>query len=127
MTPADATKAVLVGFARGEKAFGVKARGILCCIRAHPNWSHDILQLAKENKLVAFLGLLYVLLVISFVYFVVLCHRSLRAFIYCFRYMGIVGIDIAGCAHGGADEQMEKEKENEEVFQVWFFTGKTFK
>jgi hypothetical protein len=40
-------KAVSRGFARGELAFGVKARQILCCIRGFEDWNQELLDLGR--------------------------------------------------------------------------------
>uniref|UniRef100_A0A914VFJ6 adenosine deaminase n=1 Tax=Plectus sambesii TaxID=2011161 RepID=A0A914VFJ6_9BILA len=47
VNPAAVVQAISKGFERGEKDFGVKARSILCCIRGHPDWNHEILELGQ--------------------------------------------------------------------------------
>ena len=81
VNPKMVVDSFLKGLKRGEAAFGVKARVILCCISGHSHWSEDVLDLALAN-----------------------------------RDNGVVGIDIAGCAHSGALEKYEAI--NQKVFEV---------
>ncbi|CAJ0579702.1 unnamed protein product, partial [Mesorhabditis spiculigera] len=46
----DVIRAVHRGFARAKADFGVEARSILCCIRAHDEWNQEILKLVDEFR-----------------------------------------------------------------------------
>lgn len=50
ITPEEAIVAITEGLAEGERDFGCKARSILCCIRPHPAWSYEVVQLAKKYR-----------------------------------------------------------------------------
>uniref|UniRef100_A0A0N5D5N4 Adenosine deaminase n=1 Tax=Thelazia callipaeda TaxID=103827 RepID=A0A0N5D5N4_THECL len=49
LEPEDVIRAVKAGFDRGEKAFGVKARSILCCIHGFHDWNNEILELGTTK------------------------------------------------------------------------------
>lgn len=46
----DILEAVLRGFAKGEKSFGLTVRTILCCIRGLPHFSRDILRQCEKYR-----------------------------------------------------------------------------
>ncbi|XP_051516944.1 adenosine deaminase-like isoform X1 [Myxocyprinus asiaticus] len=48
VTPEDVVRLVNQGFSEGEKAFKIKARSILCCMRHMPNWSMEVVELCKK-------------------------------------------------------------------------------
>ncbi|VDM44681.1 unnamed protein product [Toxocara canis] len=48
LEPRGVVEAVKRGFDRGEAAFGIKARSILCCICGYPDWNHEVLELAQS-------------------------------------------------------------------------------
>ncbi|XP_059396857.1 adenosine deaminase-like [Carassius carassius] len=48
ITPDDVVDLVNKGFREGEKAFKIKVRSILCCMRHMPNWSMDVVELCKK-------------------------------------------------------------------------------
>lgn len=48
ITPKTVVQSVCRGFERGQKDFKVKARQLLCCIRAHPHWTLEVLELVKQ-------------------------------------------------------------------------------
>ncbi|XP_073930926.1 adenosine deaminase isoform X2 [Castor canadensis] len=48
LTPDEVVDLVNQGLQEGEKAFNVKARSILCCMRHQPNWSLEVLELCKK-------------------------------------------------------------------------------
>ncbi|CAH2302904.1 adenosine deaminase [Pelobates cultripes] len=50
VTPDDVVDLVNQGLREGEKAFNVKARSILCCMRHMPNWSVEVVELCKKYK-----------------------------------------------------------------------------
>ncbi|KAI6220334.1 hypothetical protein M3Y99_01613700 [Aphelenchoides fujianensis] len=50
VSPSDVVMAVWRGFQRGERDFDIKARSILCCIRAHDVWNQGIVELALKHK-----------------------------------------------------------------------------
>uniref|UniRef100_A0A8C9QPL6 Adenosine deaminase n=1 Tax=Scleropages formosus TaxID=113540 RepID=A0A8C9QPL6_SCLFO len=50
VTPDKVVQLVNQGLSEGEKAFGIKARSILCCMRHMPNWSMDIVELCKKYR-----------------------------------------------------------------------------
>uniref|UniRef100_A0A8C5QCM3 Adenosine deaminase n=1 Tax=Leptobrachium leishanense TaxID=445787 RepID=A0A8C5QCM3_9ANUR len=50
LTPDNVVELVNQGLREGEKAFNVKARSILCCMRHMPNWSAEVVELCKKYK-----------------------------------------------------------------------------
>ncbi|KAI6224910.1 A-deaminase domain-containing protein [Aphelenchoides besseyi] len=50
VSPSDVVEAVWRGFQRGEREFDIKARSILCCIRAHDVWNKGIIELAQKHE-----------------------------------------------------------------------------
>lgn len=50
ITPKTIVETVNKGLKRGEREFGVVVRTILTCAAPKPDWSEDILELAKEFK-----------------------------------------------------------------------------
>ncbi|GBN25030.1 Adenosine deaminase, partial [Araneus ventricosus] len=48
LTPRDVVKCVNRGLSRGSADFKIMVRSILCCSRANPEWSNDILDLCIE-------------------------------------------------------------------------------
>ncbi|KAM4842354.1 adenosine deaminase [Thomomys bottae] len=48
LTPDEVVDLVNQGLREGEKAFNVKVRSILCCMRHQPNWSLEVLELCKK-------------------------------------------------------------------------------
>ncbi|KAL1020620.1 hypothetical protein UPYG_G00002520, partial [Umbra pygmaea] len=50
LSPGDVVHLVNQGLAEGEKAFKIKARSILCCMRHMPSWSMEVLELCKKYK-----------------------------------------------------------------------------
>ncbi|XP_044296206.1 adenosine deaminase isoform X2 [Varanus komodoensis] len=48
VTPDDVVRLVNQGLKAGEKAFNIKARSILCCIRHEPKWSPEVVELCKK-------------------------------------------------------------------------------
>ncbi|VDK18596.1 unnamed protein product [Anisakis simplex] len=57
LEPRGVIEAVKRGFDRGETAFGVKARSILCCICGYPDWNNEVLELAKSSSLLGVVGI----------------------------------------------------------------------
>ncbi|KAI1890444.1 hypothetical protein AGOR_G00153770 [Albula goreensis] len=50
VTPDDVVQLVAQGLSEGEKAFNIKARSILCCMRHKPEWSMEVLELCKKYQ-----------------------------------------------------------------------------
>lgn len=48
ISPDTVVQLVNEGLAEGERAFNIKARSILCCMRHMPNWSMDVVRLCKK-------------------------------------------------------------------------------
>ncbi|XP_067096863.1 adenosine deaminase [Osmerus mordax] len=48
LSPDEVVRLVNQGLSEGEKAFNIKARSILCCMRHMPNWSMEVLELCKK-------------------------------------------------------------------------------
>uniref|UniRef100_A0ABM5G5V5 Adenosine deaminase n=1 Tax=Pogona vitticeps TaxID=103695 RepID=A0ABM5G5V5_9SAUR len=50
LTPDEVVSLVNRGLKAGEKAFNIKARSILCCMRHRPSWSPEVVQLCKKYQ-----------------------------------------------------------------------------
>ncbi|KAG9352979.1 hypothetical protein JZ751_017555 [Albula glossodonta] len=50
VTPDDVVHLVAQGLSEGEKAFNIKARSILCCMRHKPEWSMEVVELCKKYQ-----------------------------------------------------------------------------
>ncbi|KAG8002978.1 Adenosine deaminase [Nibea albiflora] len=50
LTPDEVVHLVNEGLGEGERAFNIKARSILCCMRHMPSWSMDIVELCKKYR-----------------------------------------------------------------------------
>ncbi|XP_066442365.1 adenosine deaminase isoform X1 [Eleutherodactylus coqui] len=50
ITPDIVVDLVNQGLREGEKAFNIKARSILCCMRHMPNWSLEVVELCKKYQ-----------------------------------------------------------------------------
>uniref|UniRef100_A0A7N6BIN4 Adenosine deaminase n=1 Tax=Anabas testudineus TaxID=64144 RepID=A0A7N6BIN4_ANATE len=50
LTPDDVVQLVNEGLREGERAFKIKARSILCCMRHMPKWSMDVVELCKKYR-----------------------------------------------------------------------------
>ncbi|TNM86640.1 hypothetical protein fugu_006870 [Takifugu bimaculatus] len=50
LSPDEVVHLVNQGLREGERAFNIKARSILCCMRHMPNWSMDIVELCKKYQ-----------------------------------------------------------------------------
>ncbi|XP_066480295.1 adenosine deaminase isoform X2 [Tiliqua scincoides] len=50
LTPDEVVSLVNRGLKAGEKAFNIKARSILCCMRHMPNWSLEVVELCKKYQ-----------------------------------------------------------------------------
>ncbi|KAL4646226.1 adenosine deaminase [Arapaima gigas] len=48
LTPDEVVQLVNQGLSEGEKAFGIKVRSILCCMRHMPNWSMEIVDMCRK-------------------------------------------------------------------------------
>ncbi|KAM6147366.1 adenosine deaminase isoform 2-T2 [Erethizon dorsatum] len=48
LTPDEVVNLVNQGLQEGEKAFGIKVRSILCCMRHQPDWSPEVVALCKK-------------------------------------------------------------------------------
>ncbi|GIY70429.1 adenosine deaminase [Caerostris darwini] len=48
LTPREVVRCVNRGFVRGSADFNISMRSILCCLRSHPEWSNDVLELCLE-------------------------------------------------------------------------------
>uniref|UniRef100_A0A3P8RRG6 Adenosine deaminase n=1 Tax=Amphiprion percula TaxID=161767 RepID=A0A3P8RRG6_AMPPE len=50
LSPDEVVQLVNEGLREGERAFNIKARSILCCMRHMPNWSMDVVELCKKYR-----------------------------------------------------------------------------
>ncbi|XP_034550893.1 adenosine deaminase [Notolabrus celidotus] len=50
LSPDEVVHLVNQGLSKGERAFNIKARSILCCMRHMPNWSMDVVELCKKYQ-----------------------------------------------------------------------------
>ncbi|XP_071333494.1 adenosine deaminase [Trachinotus anak] len=50
LSPDEVVRLVNEGLSEGERAFNIKARSILCCMRHMPSWSMDIVELCKKYR-----------------------------------------------------------------------------
>uniref|UniRef100_A0A665TIV9 Adenosine deaminase n=1 Tax=Echeneis naucrates TaxID=173247 RepID=A0A665TIV9_ECHNA len=50
LSPDEVVRLVNEGLRQGERAFNIKARSILCCMRHMPSWSMDIIELCKTYR-----------------------------------------------------------------------------
>ncbi|XP_014907886.1 adenosine deaminase [Poecilia latipinna] len=50
LTPDEVVRLVNEGLSEGERAFKIKARSILCCMRHMPNWSIEVVELCKTYR-----------------------------------------------------------------------------
>ncbi|KAE8576384.1 hypothetical protein XENTR_v10004158 [Xenopus tropicalis] len=50
ITPDEVVDLVNQGLRKGEKAFNIKARSILCCMRHMPSWSTEVVELCKKYQ-----------------------------------------------------------------------------
>ncbi|KAM6924499.1 adenosine deaminase [Xenentodon cancila] len=50
LSPDEVVHLVNEGLREGERAFKIKVRSILCCMRHMPSWSMDIVELCKKYK-----------------------------------------------------------------------------
>ncbi|XP_062283393.1 adenosine deaminase [Scomber scombrus] len=50
LSPDDVVHLVNTGLSEGERAFNIKARSILCCMRHMPSWSMDVVELCKKYR-----------------------------------------------------------------------------
>ncbi|TDH10178.1 hypothetical protein EPR50_G00072390 [Perca flavescens] len=50
LSPDEVVHLVNEGLSKGERAFKVKARSILCCMRHMPSWSMDVVELCKKYQ-----------------------------------------------------------------------------
>ncbi|XP_037099696.1 adenosine deaminase [Syngnathus acus] len=50
LSPDEVVRLVNEGLKDGERAFHVKVRSILCCMRHMPNWSADVVELCKKYR-----------------------------------------------------------------------------
>ncbi|XP_008317190.1 adenosine deaminase [Cynoglossus semilaevis] len=50
LSPDEVVDLVNQGLSQGERAFNIKARSILCCMRHMPSWSMDIVELCKKYR-----------------------------------------------------------------------------
>ncbi|XP_069506252.1 adenosine deaminase-like [Ambystoma mexicanum] len=50
LTPDEVVDLVNQGIKEGERDFNIKVRSILCCIRHMPDWSPEIVELAKKYR-----------------------------------------------------------------------------
>ncbi|XP_029911450.1 adenosine deaminase [Myripristis murdjan] len=48
ISPDEVVHLVNEGLKEGERAFNIKARSILCCMRHKPNWSMEVVELCKK-------------------------------------------------------------------------------
>ncbi|XP_031700668.1 adenosine deaminase [Anarrhichthys ocellatus] len=48
LSPDEVVHLVNEGLSEGERAFNIKARSILCCMRHMPSWSMDVVELCKK-------------------------------------------------------------------------------
>ncbi|CAF1194587.1 unnamed protein product [Adineta ricciae] len=57
LTPEQVVQAVNKGLHRGIKEFSVDVRTILCCIRQHPEWSMEVVDLAEKYRSAGVVGI----------------------------------------------------------------------
>uniref|UniRef100_A0A8D3DQX2 Adenosine deaminase n=1 Tax=Scophthalmus maximus TaxID=52904 RepID=A0A8D3DQX2_SCOMX len=50
LCPDEVVHLVNEGLSEGERAFNIKARSILCCMRHMPSWSMDVVELCKKYR-----------------------------------------------------------------------------
>nr|XP_057908659.1 adenosine deaminase [Doryrhamphus excisus] len=50
VSPDEVVQLVNEGLGEGERAFNVKARSILCCMRHMPSWSAEVVELCKKFR-----------------------------------------------------------------------------
>ncbi|TNN59152.1 Adenosine deaminase [Liparis tanakae] len=50
LSPDEVVHLVNTGLSEGERAFKIKARSILCCMRHMPSWSMDVVELCKKYQ-----------------------------------------------------------------------------
>ncbi|XP_070695545.1 adenosine deaminase [Pempheris klunzingeri] len=50
LSPDEVVHLVNEGLKEGERAFNIKARSILCCMRHMPSWSMDVVELCKKYR-----------------------------------------------------------------------------
>ncbi|CAN9515614.1 unnamed protein product [Ophioblennius macclurei] len=50
LSPDEVVRLVNEGLREGEKAFNIKARSILCCMRHMPSWSMEVVELCKKYQ-----------------------------------------------------------------------------
>ncbi|XP_067449339.1 adenosine deaminase [Thunnus thynnus] len=50
LSPDEVVHLVNKGLSEGERAFNIKARSILCCMRHMPSWSMDVVELCKKYR-----------------------------------------------------------------------------
>uniref|UniRef100_UPI003AAB3387 adenosine deaminase isoform X2 n=1 Tax=Centroberyx gerrardi TaxID=166262 RepID=UPI003AAB3387 len=50
LSPDEVVHLVNEGLSEGERAFNIKARSILCCMRHMPSWSMDVVELCKKYR-----------------------------------------------------------------------------
>ncbi|XP_013882558.1 adenosine deaminase [Austrofundulus limnaeus] len=50
VSPDEVVRLVNEGLSEGGRAFKIKARSILCCMRHMPNWSMEVLELCKKYR-----------------------------------------------------------------------------
>ncbi|KAM8863448.1 adenosine deaminase [Spinachia spinachia] len=50
VSPDEVVHLVNQGLSEGERAFRIKARSILCCMRHMPSWSMDVVELCKKYQ-----------------------------------------------------------------------------
>ncbi|KAM8754613.1 adenosine deaminase [Acanthopagrus schlegelii] len=50
LSPDEVVHLVNEGLSEGERAFNIKARSILCCMRHMPSWSMDVVKLCKKYR-----------------------------------------------------------------------------
>jgi adenosine deaminase len=49
-SPEDVVRAVNRGLERGRRDFGVDNRSLLCCMRPRPEWSNEVVELARRYR-----------------------------------------------------------------------------
>ncbi|XP_027865980.1 adenosine deaminase [Xiphophorus couchianus] len=50
LSPDEVVRLVNEGLREGERAFNIKARSILCCMRHMPSWSIEVVELCKKYR-----------------------------------------------------------------------------
>ncbi|PWA24336.1 hypothetical protein CCH79_00018683 [Gambusia affinis] len=50
LSPDEVVRLVNEGLSEGERAFNIKARSILCCMRHMPSWSIEVVELCKKYR-----------------------------------------------------------------------------